>query len=200
QPNSREALDGLAQATAATAGREFRDLRARAERAEAEERWGEALREYEQALAADPSLQLARAGRDRVAPRAELAARLQALIEHPDRLIAAEVRADAQRLILRARTKVPAGPMLRSQIARLELLLPDYDKPVRVALESDNATQVTIRRIGALGSFSRREIELKPGRYTVIGTREGFRDVRRDITVAPRQSPPVLNIACQEKV
>jgi hypothetical protein len=90
--------------------------------------------------------------------------------------------------------------VLRSQIARLEILLPDFDKPVRLSLVSDNATQVAIPSIGAFGTFARREIELKPGKYTVIGTRNGYRDVRHDITVAPGQNTQTVSITCSEPI
>ncbi len=53
------------------------------------------------------------------------------------------------------------------QIALLQILLPEFDVPVRLELVSDNATQVQIQRVGTFGPFSKREIELKPGNCTV---------------------------------
>jgi eukaryotic-like serine/threonine-protein kinase len=200
RPQGREVKEGLSQLAAAAIGHELGEQRARAERAESEERWGDALREYQGILDADPSLDFARSGRTRVIPRAELDSRLQNLIDRPERLAAAEVRAEAVRLLEQADSAKPSGPVIRSQIARLELLLPDYAKPVVLAVESDNATSVSIQRVGSLGAFVRREIELTPGRYTVVGRREGFRDVRRDITVAPGQAVQVVKIACADAI
>jgi hypothetical protein len=65
---------------------------------------------------------------------------------------------------------------------------------------SDSRTQVTIQSVGTFGSFSRRDIELRPGRYTVIGTRDGFRDVRRDITVTPGKESLTVNVSCSEPI
>ena len=90
--------------------------------------------------------------------------------------------------------------MIRSQVSRLELLLPTYNQPVMLALESDNATEVAIQRVGFLGAFDRREVTLKPGRYTVTGKRSGFRDVRREITVAPGQGEQIVVIRCLEPI
>jgi hypothetical protein len=59
------------------------------------------------------------------------------------------------------------------------------DVPVSVALQSDNVTQVTIYRVGQLGTFAERSLDLVPGSYTVVGTRPGYRDVRREINVRP---------------
>jgi eukaryotic-like serine/threonine-protein kinase len=92
------------------------------------------------------------------------------------------------------------GPVLRGQIDRLSALLPGFDKPVHLSLVSDNLTQVAIPSIGSFGSFTRRELDLKPGRYTVIGTREGYRDVRRDITVSPGQDNVTINVSCDEAI
>ena len=72
--------------------------------------------------------------------------------------------------------------------------------PIAVALTSDNQTDVTIYRIGRLGLFERKDMELLPGRYTIVGTRSGFRDVRRELTVLPGQVPPPVAIRCEEPI
>jgi hypothetical protein len=82
---------------------------------------------------------------------------------------------------------------LRDWLARAEV-------PVAVALRSDNQTQVTIFRVGQLGAFEQRSLELTPGSYTVIGTRPGYRDVRREISVVPGTPPPPVEIRCEEKI
>jgi hypothetical protein len=69
-----------------------------------------------------------------------------------------------------------------------------------LALESDNATEVAIQRVGIFGTFDRREVQLKPGKYTVTGKRPGFRDVRREITVSPGQSDQTIVVRCLEPI
>lgn len=193
----REGLEQLAAAEQAHAGDVARE---RAATLEESERWAEALTLYDEVLARDPSLQFAQAGRARTAPRAELARRLQLVIDRPDRLATEAVRAETEQLLDAARAATPSGPVIRSQVARIELLLPAYDKAVRIAFESDNATDITIQRVGALGTFLHREIELKPGRYTIMGTREGFRDVRREITIAPGSTGQTISVTCVEPI
>ena len=200
RPNGREAADGLARVGAALRSRGFAASRQRALALEAEERWAEAVKEYEAVLKVDPTLTFAQQGRARAAARAELDARLQQLIDRPEQLAAPEVREEALALIERARQQEPFGPVLRSQVTRLEILLPEFDKPVRVALVSDNVTHVSIQRVGSFGTFARREIELKPGKYTVVGTRVGYRDVRRDITIAPGQDIQTISVSCVEPI
>lgn len=200
RPDSREVATALQRVADTGSGRSLADLENRAARLVTEERWTEALELYDEALSRDPSLQFAIDGRAAVAPRAELGNQLQALIDRPERLAADEVRIQAERLLARARALPTQGPVIRSQVSRLELLLPTFNQPVMLALESDNATEVAIQRVGFLGAFDRRQVELKPGRYTVTGKRAGFRDVRRDITVAPGQTGQTIVIRCLEPI
>lgn len=200
RPTAKEPAAGLVQVDAATVSAAGASAKEDGLRFEAEERWSEALGVYDGVLRVDQSVQFAREGFDRAAPRAELGRRLQLVIDRPERLSAPDVRSETDRLLERARGISAQGPVLRSQIARLEILLLDYDKPVRVVIESDALTTVTVQRIGPLGTFQRRELELKPGRYTVTGARLGYRDVRRDIVVAPGSETQSVAVSCVEPV
>ena len=199
RPDSSEVGAALQRVGDTGVGRSIADEEQRAASLAAQERWSEAQAIYDEALARDPSLQFAIAGRAAVAPRAELGKRLQALIDKPERLAEDNVRVDAERLLVRARA-LPQGPVIRSQVQRLELLLPTFNQPVMLALESDNATEVAIQRISFLGAFEKRQVELKPGKYTVTGKRSGFRDVRREVTVFPGQSEQIIVIRCLEPI
>jgi tetratricopeptide (TPR) repeat protein len=200
RPDSAEVSAAMQRVADTGSGRSLADLENRAARLAAEERWTEALEVYDQALSRDPTLQFAINGKAAVAPRAELGEQLQALIDRPERLAADEVRIQAERLLARARALPTQGPVIRSQVSRLELLLPTFNQPVMLALESDNATEVAIQRVGFFGAFDRRQVELKPGKYTVTGKRSGFRDVRREITVAPGQTGQTIVIRCLEPI
>ena len=78
-----------------------------------------------------------------------------------------------------------AGPRLRAQVAALEKALAEARTPVAVVIESDGHTEVALSRVGRLGTLTRRTLELRPGEYTVVGSRRGYRDVRRRFTVGP---------------
>ncbi len=200
RPSGTEAQTGLQRVGAALSARGYASTRQRAAALEAEERWTEAFNEYDAALKVDPSLVFAQQGKARAAARADLASALQGLIDRPERLAAESVRVEADALLRRAAAANPSGPVLRSQIARLQILLPEFDVPVRLEMVSDNATQVQIQRVGTFGTFSKREIELKPGKYTVVGTRPGFRDVRRDVTIAPGRDVQTISVSCVEPI
>jgi eukaryotic-like serine/threonine-protein kinase len=200
RPDSSEVAAALQRVGDTSSGRSLAEIEQRAARYVAEERWTEALEIYDAQLARDPSLQFAIAGKAAVQPRAELGNRLQALIDRPERLAEDNVRQEAERLLGLAKDLPTRGPVIRSQVARLELLLPTFNQPVVLALESDNATEVAIQRVGFLGAFDRRQVELKPGRYTVTGKRSGYRDVRREITVSPGQGEQIVVIRCMEPI
>ena len=167
---------------------------------EAQERWYEALQIYTSALRQDHSLLFAQQGKARATARMRLGDSLQALIDRPDRLASPQVRNEAVALLQSAQEQPSPGPALRVQIARLSALLPEFDRPVHLSLVSDSLTQVAIPSVGAFGSFARRDIELRPGHYTLIGTRDGYRDVRRDITVSPGQQTQTVNVSCSEPI
>jgi eukaryotic-like serine/threonine-protein kinase len=199
-PNGHDAADGMAHVIAVLRARGVEGTHQRAAAFEAQERWDEALNEYEAALSVDPTLGYAQQGKVRSAARALLAQRLQTLIDRPERLAAPEERRAALALIASASEQSPSGPVLRSQIARLQILLPAFDKLVQLALISDDATQIAIPSIGFRGIFARRVIELKPGKYTVVGTREGYREVRRDITISPGADAQTISVVCGEPI
>ena len=200
RPDGPEAREGLRRVEAARAGRAFSLRRAEAEDLEDEERWQDAMDAYDAVLRQDASLAWAQEGRARAGARLQLGDSLQALIDHPDRLSNPRLRDDAATLLRTAEQQPDSGPVLRTQIARLTALLPALEKPVRLSLVSDNRTEVTITTVGSFGTFARRDIELKPGHYTVIGTREGYREVRHDITVSPGEQYLTVNVICSEPI
>lgn len=198
RPDGAEAIDGLKRVDAAEHSRGFGSLQTRAEDLEADERWDEALAAYNSALRQNPSLEFAQQGKARSQARLDLSETLQGFIDRPDRLASSAARTEADATLKSAQAISSPGPALRLQIARVSALLPELDKTVRLSLVSDGLTQVSIPEVGSFGGFSRRDVELKPGRYTVIGTREGYREVRRDITVTPGQQGQTINVTCYD--
>lgn len=172
---------------------EIRDL----ERAE---RWADALAAYDALLKQDAGLAFAREGMARVVPRAELARRLQRLIDTPSRLSAPEVRREGERLLAQAARIADEAPSLREQERLLREAMQRFDRAIVAVIESDGLTEVRVQRVGAFGVFTRKEIALKPGRYVVIGSRAGYRDVRREFVIEPDAEPLMLEVRCTERL
>jgi eukaryotic-like serine/threonine-protein kinase len=148
----------------------------------------------------DRNLLPAQQGVERSEPRAQLDAELRAYAERPERLYSPDVRQAARAAVARARAVAQPGPVLSRQIATVDTLVTAAETPQRVALTSDNQTDVTVYRVGRLGTFERKEVDLLPGRYTVVGQRSGFRDVRREITLMPGREAPTVVIRCEEPI
>jgi len=200
RPGAPEVADGLAQVERGLAGRTITTHLVAAQEAERGERWSQALVEYRKALDVDRNLLAAREGVERAEPRAMLDAELVSVTERPERLFSSEARGAARASLQRARAVPAPGPVLTRQVETVERLLAAAETPLRVALASDNVTEVTIYRVGRLGSFDRKDVELLPGRYTVVGQRAGFRDVRREITLVPGREAPTVVIRCEEPI
>lgn len=200
KPNAREVHEALAQVEAAVRLQSIGAIQARAVEAEALEDWGKALDLYAAALALDGTLQFAVQGRERALERIQLDKRLQFYLEKPEALESDESLARALEVMNRAEGVEPRGPRLNHQLDTLRGILKEAQSPISVTLLSDNFTEVSVYRVGRLGRFTDRELLLRPGRYTVVGTREGYKDVRQEVLVKPGETRLRVTIACREKV
>jgi hypothetical protein len=200
KPNAQEVRDALAQVEAAVRLQSIGDIQAKAAQAEALEDWAKALDLYAAALTLDKTLQFAAQGRERALERMEIDRRLQFYLQKPEALESDESLARAAELLNRAGKMEPKGPRLNQQLEAFRQQVNEARSQVRVTLVSDNLTEVSVYRVGRLGRFTAQELLLRPGRYTVVGTREGYKDVRQEILVKPGNTPIQVTIACREKV
>ena len=192
-----EAVTRLAQAekTVAIAGH-----RATARALEQEEDWHRAIASYQAVLKLDPAIAFALDGAARTRERARVADAVQFHIDSPHRLQEAAVLEEAFSLLTEAEQLEPVGQRHRRQLMALARLLATAAQPVRVWLVSDDETEVTVFQVGRLGRFERRALDLRPGTYTIVGTRSGYRDVRRKLLVPPGESPSPFVVRCEEKL
>ena len=201
RPGAREAKDALASLDQGQRASALNLLEARARTAESGERWDEALTAWREAASLEPSLESARDGLTRATPRAELQRSIDALIAKPERLWDPAGRAEARGLLATAASAGNPRERLSASARELERLAAAAQSPVRLRLESDGLTQVVIYRVGQYGTFSTRDVELLPGRYTVVGTRTGFRDVRREVLLPPGTVPAAaVVVRCEEPI
>jgi hypothetical protein len=165
------------------------------------ERWDQAIAHYRAVLERMSSLQFAQEGLARSERRAALDQELADYLARPERLAAPAVRQAAQRAMARGESSATTGaPRLRAQLVSLQSVLDGFTQPVRVAITSDNSTRVSVTQVGELGVFQARELSLPPGKYTFIGRRDGFRDVRLELSLAPGQRATALSVQCTERI
>jgi hypothetical protein len=200
RPGARAALDGLAQAEEGAKLEEIALAEARGLAFERRELWDQAIALYASVLEENGTLLFAQTGLERAQARAGLDAKLANIIDNPTLLFGDAVLADARLLLASASEETEQGPRLTSQIERLGELIELASTPIAVRLESDQLTNVTLYRVGTLGAFAAKDVELRPGTYTVIGSRDGYRDVRQTFTVRPGRSMPPINVVCVERI
>jgi hypothetical protein len=192
------ALGGLEQTAEKTATNRITTLRQAATSAEKAEDWATALEKYAAVLASDSNIQFARDGRQRAAAQQRAATAMANIIAAPEKLSSAKLYSQAEQLLAEARELAPRGPKLETQIEVVASLIVAYREPVAVTFLSDSATQITVSTVGKLGSFDRKQLNLRPGAYTVVGSQDGCRDVRANIVVRPNMKP--IEIRCLERL
>ncbi len=200
RPDAAGPRDALAELERSQRAAGLAALEQRALSAERAERWVEAKAAWEEALKVEPTLAAAQAGVARVTPRVRLEEGIDALIGASERLWDTAERRRARELIASARAAADPRERLLGQASRLDQLVAAAETPVELVLESDGITEVVINRVGRIGSFARQRVELLPGRYAVVGSRVGYRDVRREVVILPGQQPAPVTVRAEEPI
>lgn len=200
KPNAPEVVDALAQLRALQRRSAIAEGIRHASELEDAERWREATDAYSAVLAADPESAAALDGRDRASRRADLDEKLEYHISNPGRLTTPSVLEDAAALFEEVQEIEPGGPRLAAQTSRLGTLIELASRPLEVTLESDNLTEVTVYQVGRLGAFATHQLKLRPGAYTAVGSRAGYRDVRVRFAVMPGTPIKPIVIRCTESL
>lgn len=200
KPESREAMDGLLQVDQGIKLERIRMLEDEARSQESAEQWETAVATYQALLEVDGDLAFAKEGLARASSRAAVHRQLQEYIDDPDSLSDPAAMQRATRLLLDLTRVEPQGPRLTDQKDELSRLLKRAATPVTVQLVSDNATEVSIYKVGKLGSFASQEITLRPGTYVAVGIRPGYRDVRHEFRVAPEVEAKPVVVMCEERI
>jgi hypothetical protein len=200
RPGDRAAADGLARAKESGQRESLARLQREAQELESAERWDDALAAYQRAGTIDPGVDFARRGAVRSERMMRLHARIDGYLTSPERLYSPRVRDEAQQLLAALQSEPAVGPRMEQARQRLAAALKRATTAITVRLASDNATEVTLFRVGPLGRFQDREIALTPGTYTLMGSRPGYKDVRVELVVDPDSPAPRVFVACEERV
>jgi len=200
QPGSDEAASALLEVATAETAYRLASLKQRGDKYEGQEKWQDAISTYEQAQKIDSNVLFASEGLKRSGPRARLDKQFRIALDEPQRLSDVAVAEATEQLLRQALQIKPRGPVLEQQIKRLQVLLKQANTPVAVTLRSDMETDVIVYKVKRLGRFDQRELTLRPGTYTAVGTRIGYRDVRRSFTVNHDSAPSAVTIACTEPI
>ncbi len=195
-PGNTSAQGGLQQIAEQSVSVQIERLQRQAKEFEAAEQWREAAAAHSNILALDRNIQFASNGLSRANAQAQALQDLTAIRAAPEELSSNSLYQAALATLEQVKDLSPMGPLLHTAVAETKTLLQHYGRPVGVVLHSDNQTEVLLSNIGELGRFAEKHLRLRPGTYTLIGSRDGCRDVRLRIRVTPDMAP--VDIRCRE--
>jgi tetratricopeptide (TPR) repeat protein len=200
KPGSPEPADGLLQVDQGVRLGEIGSLEQRAQQQEQAEEWSEATATYERILELDANLVFAQDGLRRTRQMEALHEKLEGYISEPDSLSRPATMQAATGLLLDITRMDDIGPRLADRRDELSRLLKRAATPLTVTFVSDNRTDVSIYKVGKLGSFDEHQLQLRPGTYVAVGVRPGFRDVRLEFRVAPELDMEPIVVRCEEPI
>ncbi len=199
-PGSPEPADGLLQVDQGLRLDNIATLEQEAASLERAEHWEAAATTYLEILDIDANLSFAIDGLANAERMSALHKQLDEYISDPDRLSVPSVMQKATTLVVDVTRLGDIGPRLAGQRDELSRLLKRAATPVTVELVSDNMTSVSIYKVGVLGNFASRRLDLRPGTYVATGARAGFRDVRIEFRVAPEIDMDPVVVRCEEPI
>ena len=199
-PDEPAVKDARRRLAAAQHQSRLNNLRKKAEQSAQNENWSVAADYYRKAIELDARAAYARSGLSHAQKRMQLHAQLDHYLSDSTRLSSKEPLDNARKL-LESNKHLPANePNLSRKIASLKEAVRLASLPVNLYLHSDNETDITIFLVGRFGKFLEKQVTLRPGQYTVAGSRPGYRDVRKVIVLQPGTKTQSLLIRCREPI
>ena len=135
----------------------------------------------------DETIQIGIAGRTLALEHQRITDLINAIRSQPERLSSTKLFNDAERAVAEAKALPYQTPLFTQAIEQVRSLLQQYRDPVRVTLISDNAIEISLSNVGSLGPISERTLTLRPGKYTLRGSKD--RDIYTEIVVLPDIAP-----------
>lgn len=175
-------------------------LRTQSEQLVGDEDWSGAAQAYRQALAIDPNVSFASNGLARAQKKQRLHQQLDHYLADTTRLFSDQPLNNARQLLQANQQTSSSEPKLSGKLTRLQQAVELAVIPVDLLLLSDNLTEVTIYKVGRLGNFEQKQMSLKPGKYTITGTRQGYRDVLKVIELKPGATGLSLDIRSEDSI
>ena len=139
-------------------------------------------------------------GAEKALQRASLLSALDDHIGSKDRLTSPLVAKEVRNLLQEIASLDNPGNKILQRAAFAKKLLELANRPVWVTLQSDGQTEVVIFRVGRYGRFDNKRLELKPGKYTIVASRPGYRDVRKVLMVSVDMASKDIMVRCEEPI
>jgi len=163
------------------------------------EDWTAAAEKYDRALTIDSQAAFARTGLARAQEKQQLHKQLDHYLNDTTRLYSTDPLDNARELLAANQQVADDEPLLAKKLATLQQAVGLAVIPVDLLITSDKLTQVNIYKVGRFGSFEQKKFSLRPGKYTITGSRQGYRDVLKVIELKPGMGSQFLTIRTEEQ-
>lgn len=199
-PNSNKPKQGIAAVEQALRDEKLAALKVEAQHFEDQQAWSDAVTTYQQMLSVSSNSSIALEGLARTQKRQALLTSLDKYIDNKLRLSSDNVANEAKKVLQEVALISNPGSNIAQRANTLKELIQLAMQPVAITLQSDNQTDVAIFKVGKFGKFEQRIIDLKIGKYTIVGARPGYRDVRKVLVVTSEMQSKTVQVSCDEPI
>ncbi len=197
-PNDAAAQTGLAEVERIQVTNQLKELREQISEEVNAKNYLNAIALYDQVLEINPDLEFAREGKQLQEQLMTSHAGLDLILDDPHRLSLNREYESALVLVDNAREIAVQDTDLKEKLTAVEEVLRNAIQELPLVLISDNLMEVRMTNLGNLEPFDRMELNVRPGRYIVQGSRFGCRDVRKTVIVQPGMDP--VKIICENPI
>lgn len=177
---------------------------------EKKELWQQANISYNKILAIEPYESQALVNKRRVEAFLHYNKLLDVIIAKPERLQNDKVLRKSKKSLQFVLTELKhksellfnkdKQPGLIKKISIVEQIIKNVSVKVKVKISSDNETDVSLYKVGKFGKLLEKNIELRPGKYTIVGSRSGYRDYRKTFIVSGSDELIEIIVQCRDKI
>ena len=200
KPSANEANIGLNKVAASIREEKVTNLIFEAEHFVQLQQWPQAASSYEKVLKINKNHKDAKQGLQDSDAKAQIFKDLKVSLSSAHLLYETNVLNNAEQVLAStAKIELP-GSIIEQHAKQLQQLVRVATTPISVELISDNKTEVVVFKVKRLGKFDRYELQLRPGPYTIVGTRDGFRDVRKTIQITHDSKLTSFSVECEESI
>ncbi len=178
-------------------------LKQSVDRKEKHEQWSAVIDVYNKILAIEPNAIFAIQGKRNAMRVNEWHNQLDRIIGNPEKLQSDHIRENTIRrisFIKEYTVNNPEHKILRNKLSEASELIAISAIEISMHLISDNETNIEVYKIGKLGQFKDKTLRVKPGKYTIVGTRPGYRDVRLNIQIHAKDTNPYFSVICRDLI
>jgi len=196
KPESKAAKTGLFETNVKYRNAKINSFFAHAKNMEEREDWANAKESYNQILLMSNTNADAKIGRERIEQYISIESQMDRYISKPERLSSRDVMIEAIKFESRL-NDLPLGPRMKKKFDTIKSSLDDLSKKYEINVFSDGKSEVSIQRAGSLGKFKEISITLRPGEYTFIAKRSGYKTVMKTIMIINAES---FELFCSERI